>query len=76
MNSLSDTESEFDGTTVTELDDITVPPLPPIQATGPTASNTQRFRDGNTARAESCVKKKRKIDSGEVQEHPIRKELL
>ena len=53
MNSLSDTESEYDGTTVTELDDVTVPPLPPIQATAPTASNKQRFRDGNTTRAES-----------------------
>ena len=76
MNSLSDTESFFDGTTVTEVDDVTVPPLPPIQATAPTTNNKQRFRDGNTTRAESCVEKKRKIESGEVQVHPFGRNFL
>ena len=71
----SDTETEFDGTTVTEFSNAeeNVPPLPSIvPIAAQTANNTRlRFRDGNNTRAESCAEKRRKIEIGEVRVHPI-----
>ena len=69
-----DTETEFDGTTVTECTSVVnVPPLPSIvPIAAQTANNTRlRFRDGNNIRAESCAEKRRKIEIGEVRVHPI-----